>query len=185
MRTMTSISISISVALAAMACHHEDRAAAPARPRAMAERTPPPPVVDRSVVTDADADLLAADIRAPSTDLLQAATLQRWVTGPVVILDADRGDVRTACGADANDSARAWGTSITDPSEPAPVCHVQVDRIFCEQKGTKAGAPQIGMYFERGRAWRLTALVLTRVGREVPEPLINDFAARVQSPRCP
>src|SRR5438067_279728 len=83
------------------------------------------PRVTAAAPTDADADRLAADLRAPGPDRLQPATLPRWVTGPVVILDSDRGDVRVACGADAVDSARAWGASITDPAQPAPTCHIQ------------------------------------------------------------
>src|SRR5438270_167705 len=92
----------LAVVLLVAACSHESTAPARPRPRAMAARTPP-----RLLVTDADAQRLAADLRAPVPSDPTAATLPRWVAGPVVILDGDTSSVRVACGADAVDSARA------------------------------------------------------------------------------
>ena len=147
----------------------------------MAARVPP----RNAVPTEADADQIAVDIRAPAADPGSPATLDHWVRGPLVVLDAERGTVTTECGDRAAGAAASWGLALADASKPDPTCLVQVDRIFCEQRGRVAGDRSLGFYFARAGGWVLTGIVVSRVGREVAPEQIDQFGEMSASAHCP
>ena len=122
--------------LAFVACAHEVNAplsdptsSSAADPQAMAARVPP----RNAVPTDVDADQIAVDIRAPAMDPGSPATLDHWVRGPLVVLDAERGTVTTECGDRANGAAASWGLSLAIPPSP-------IRRAWCRSIASSASS---------------------------------------------
>ena len=187
MRTYFSSAFAFIFVLAA--CHHE-RTPTPTgptppttasvsrpRPHAMAARVPAP--------SDAEVDRLAADLRAPDRDPTHA-TLTRWVRGPLVILDGDDNQVRTACGDDAQAAASKWGLALVDPTKPDPHCQAEGSKIFCEQRGIAAGDRTVGLYFDRaGADWVLSGVILSRISQEPRSSAIGAFGVRLARAQCP
>ena len=136
----------------------------------MAARVPP--------VRDADADRLAALIRAPSS-------LAHWVRGPLVVLDGEHGAVKTLCGAGASAEAASIGDQLVDATRADPHCQVEVDRVFCTQRGAFAGDRTLGLYFERDGGWHVSAIVITREGAAVPSAEVDAFSRETQTASCP
>ena len=182
MRTYFSSAFAFLFVLAA--CHHERAPAAPTaaartvapRPHAMAAHAPTP--------SDAEVDRLAADLRASDLGAKQA-TLSRWVRGPVVILDGDDNQVRTACGDDAQAAASKWGLALVDPTKPDPHCQAEGTKIFCEQRGIARGDRTIGLYFDRaGADWILSGMILSRIDQEPRSSAIGAFGVRLARAQC-